>query len=443
MTDPDFLVIGSGTTGAMAAQTLVEGGATVAMLDVGTTDSTYSPLIPNTDFVSIRTREPDQHRYFLGDAFEGIPAGVVSTGAQLTPPRHHISQLVDSLLPIASSTFRPQESLAYGGLGSAWGAGTCVYSDPELEAAGLDRVAMRGAYQSVADRIGISGADDDARPYTWDALQSVETPPELDETCGRLFAAYHAKRPRLRAKGIHMGRTALALITADHEGRTGYRSLDMDFYSDADKSIYRPWITVDALRHDARFTYVDGRLALRFSEDVAGVEIECLDTKSGERVRHRARRLVLACGTLGTARIVLRSQDSEGWTLPLLCNPYTYVPCLQPSMIGKALGPRRLSLAQLSMFHDPDGTNRDVAMGSIYSYGSLMLFRILRQAPIDMVDARILMRYLLPGFTIVGIHHPEAPGPGRFLRLTRDPGIADGRSARGGVQSSMTRRPSE
>ncbi len=76
-----------------------------------------------------------------------------------------------------------------------------------------------------------------------------------------------------------------------------------------------------------------------------------------------------------------------------------------------------MSLAQLAIFHDADGTNTDVAMGSIYSYRSLMLFRILPQAPIDFVDARILMRYLLPGITIVGIHHPERPGPGRWLRL--------------------------
>lgn len=426
MTDPDFLVVGSGTTGAMAAQTLVEGGATVSMLDVGTTDSTYAPLIPNTDFVSIRTREPDQHRYFLGDAFEGIPAGVVSTGAQLTPPRHHVGELVDSLLPMVSSTFRPQESLAYGGLGSAWGAGTCVYSDPELEAVGIDPAAMRTAYQDVADRIGISGADDDARRYTWDGIDGVQTPPSLDETCARLFAVYQTRRSRLRSKGIHIGRTSLALITSDRGDRKAYRSLDMDFYSDADRSVYRPWITVDALRRDARFTFVDGRLALRFNEGAAGVEVECLDTKNGGPVSHRGRRLVLASGTLGTARIVLRSQGNGRGTLPLLCNPYTYVPCLQPSMIGKSIGARRMSLAQLSIFHDSDGTNRDVAMGSIYSYGSLMMFRILRQAPIDMVDARILMRYLLPGITIMGIHHPEASGPGRFLRLANDPASPTG-----------------
>ncbi len=417
----DFLVVGSGATGAHAAQTLLDAGPSVTMLDVGHEETKYASLIPDADFVSIRQHDPQQHRYFLGDSFEGIPPANVTTGAPLTPPRQYVTDLVHKYLPMTSSTFHPLESLAYGGLGSAWGAGSCVYSDAELAATGLDQTGMRGAYQVVSDRIGISGADDDARPYTWDQLERVEPPPALDETCSRLFSAYSRKRTRLHRAGIRMGRAALALITSDRGERKAYRSLDMDFYSDTDKSIYRPWMTVDRLRADPRFTYVPDRLVLRFKEDVDGVEIECLDVRTNERVRHRARRLVLAAGTLGTARIVLRTYRENEASLPLLSNPYTYVPCILPSMLGKALAPRRMSLAQLSMFHDADGTNRDVVMASIYSYRSLMLFRILRQAPINMADARILMRYLLPGLAIVGIHHPERPGSGRTLRLQPDP----------------------
>lgn len=423
---PEFLVVGSGNTGAMAAQTLVEAGHTVTMLDVGRTTAGYTDLIPDDDFISIRSSDAEQHRYLLGDKFEGVPSSTVLTGAQLTPPRRHVSDLVDRLLPIASDSFRPQESLAYGGLGNAWGAGVCVYSDSELAAAGLDQERMKPAYQAIADRIGFSAADDDARPFTWDGLSGVQAPPSMDETCTRLFRRYAAKRSGLRARGIHMGRAALALITADRDDRKAFAYNDMDFYSDRDKSVYRPWITVDVLKRDPRFRYLDGMLALRFEEHDGSVDVECLEVATGERVRHRGRRLVLAAGPLGTARIALRSLPDRQRSLPILCNRYTYVPSLQPTLVGKALAPRRMSLAQLSVFHDPDGQNADVAMGSIYSYRSLMLFRILPQAPIDFSDARILMRYLLPAITIVGIHHPERPGPGRTLRLEADPGSPTG-----------------
>jgi hypothetical protein len=413
----DFIIVGSGTTGAMAAQTLLEGGATVTMLDVGRVDTTYRDLIPDADFVTIRRGDPKQHRYLLGDAFEGIPGTTISTGAQLTPPRAHVGELVARFLPILSETFHPQESLAYGGLGNAWGAGACVYSDSELAEAGLDPERMRPAYQAVADRIGISGAQDDATPYTSAWLCGVQPAPDLDENASRLYSRYRAKRAGLLTKGVYMGRPALALLTVGTGDRKAFAYRDMDFYSDRDRSVYRPWITVDALKIDPRFSLVDGVFVLRFEEHDGAVNVFGLNVRTGEATVHRARRLILASGVLGTARIVLRSQGVARTQLPILCNSYSYVPCIQPSLMGTAVSPRKMSLAQLSIFHDRDGTNADVAMGSIYSYRSLMLFRILPQAPIDFVDARILMQYLLPAITIVGIHLPERAGPGRSLRL--------------------------
>lgn len=413
----EFIVVGSGNTGAMAAETLIDGGAAVTMLDVGRTDTTYSSLIPDSDFITIRRTDPDQHRYMLGDAFEGIPSATMTTGAQMTPPRRFATELVDRYLPVQSDTFEPLESLGYGGLGAAWGAGCCVYSNSELREAGLDPDQMATAYQIVADRMGICGSDDDASPYTAARLKGVLPSPELDETSSRLYRAYLKRREKLSGRGIYVGRPSLALLTEDRGERKSFAYRDMDFYSDRDLSVYRPWITVDQLKKSPRFRYVDRSLVLRFEEHADDISVETMDVETGDRRVHRARRLVLAAGALGTARIVLRSLGEPERTLPLLCNPYTYVPCIQPTMVGKGLSPRKLGLAQLSIFHDPDGTNSDVTMGSIYTYRSLMLFRILPEVPLDYVDARIFMRYVLPAITIVGIHHPERPGPRRSLRL--------------------------
>ena len=46
----DYIVVGSGATGAQAAHTLVEHGAKVAMLDVGHREEKYKGLIPDQDF---------------------------------------------------------------------------------------------------------------------------------------------------------------------------------------------------------------------------------------------------------------------------------------------------------------------------------------------------------------------------------------------------------
>ena len=94
----------------LAAQTLVEAGLQVTMLDVGNTDHKYSGLIPDADFVTIRETDREQHRYFIGDDFEGIPAGGTEIGAQLTPPRRFITEQVDKYIPIDSKSFHAMQN---------------------------------------------------------------------------------------------------------------------------------------------------------------------------------------------------------------------------------------------------------------------------------------------------------------------------------------------
>jgi choline dehydrogenase-like flavoprotein len=61
----DMIVVGSGCTGAMAAQTLVERGFKVLMIDGGVKDDVYKPLLPDKDFLTARQTDKQQHRYFL------------------------------------------------------------------------------------------------------------------------------------------------------------------------------------------------------------------------------------------------------------------------------------------------------------------------------------------------------------------------------------------
>jgi hypothetical protein len=196
----------------------------------------------------------------------------------------------------------------------------------------------------------------------------------------------------------------------------------MDFYSDAEQSAYRPWITITALRQKPNFTYVANQLALSFAEGKDSVTVTCLDTVTKKHTTFRAKRLVLAPGVLGTARIALRSlaAGSASTKLPLLCNPYSYTPCLLPAGIGQEAERRKLGFSQLSLFLDEDHDNFGSAMASLYSYQSLMLFRMVRQVPLNFNDARLLLQYLTSGFVIMGIHQPDNPGPDKYLQLLAD-----------------------
>jgi hypothetical protein len=279
---------------------------------------------------------------------------------------------------------------------------------------------MPEAYNVVSERIGISATKDEAAAYTLGHLKHFQKSPDMDRNHRYIFDKYEDWKGELHEEGFIMGRAPLALITKDKDGRKAYQYKGMDFHSDQEQSAYRPWITVNKLKQQKNFRYQGSRLVLRFSEDADLVRVRALNTDSGREEIYTCKKLVMAPGVLGTARIVLRSLGKPGDRLPILCNPYTYIPCIQPKFVGKEAEAHKLSFAQISMFLDEKHRKFDVSMASIYSYQSLQLFRLVRQVPIDFKDAGVLLRYLMSGLVIMGIHHPDRPSPDKYLELMAD-----------------------
>lgn len=420
----DYLVVGSGCSGAMAAQTLVDAGASVAMVDVGFDHPELRERVPARDFLDLRRTDAEQHRYLIGDAGEGIAWGKVARGEHITPARRHILRDVDRLLPLAAGSFMPFESLGYGGLGIGWGLGCWEYSHRELAAAGLDPARMDEAYQEVGGRIGVSGERDDAVEYSLGRLEDVQPAPRMDRNHERVARRYAASRAALRRDGFVLGRSPLALLTRDLGDRRRHAYRDLDFYADLDHSAYRPWMTVDGLRRRG-MRYLGGRLVLRFQERAGQVQLDCLDVGSGARETVAGRSVVLAASALGSARIALRSLAGFD-AAPLLCNAYNYIPCLQPALVGRGAEPRKLGFSQLALLLDEAGDHADVAMAALYSYQSLMLFRVIKQVPLDFRDAAVITRYLSSGFLIAGLQQPDGDAGARRVSLVADPSSPTG-----------------
>ena len=420
----DHVVVGSGMTGAHAAQTLIEHGRRVLMLDVGVRETRYAPLVPDADFLTIRETDPAQHRYFLGDEFEGVPWGPAAH--TLTPPRRHLIEGTERWLPFRGRGFTRMESLCYGGLGAGWGAGCAVYTPVELRAMGLDPGTIGPAYERIGRRIGLAAHRDDATPYCGLGLETLQPPLEMDGNVAALHARYLERRDRVRRSGIVMGKMPMAVLTRDQAGRGATRYTDMEFWADHDRAVYRPWMTVEELKRREGFEYRDGHLVLSFEEKPDHVEVLTRRVDGGGDERFLARRLVLGSGTLGTARIVLRSRSGDAGALPLLTNPYCIAPCLNLSRLGTNLDRARTSLGQLEMFLDPRGDGMDVRMVSLYTYRSLLLFKLVKEVPLGFADGRVLMRSLLPAIVLATINHPDHAAPGKGLRRVPDPASPTG-----------------
>ena len=415
----DIIVVGSGMTGAHSAQTLVDAGLKVCMLDVGFKDNYYKNIIPKDDFCAIRKNESNQDKIFLGKQFESIQLGRVKIGAQLTPGRAHIIKGMNKYLPIVSNTFSAYESLAYGGLGSGWGGAAFTFSDPELRAMGLNSNELEKAYNVINSRIGISGNRDDGSQYCNVKLKNLQSSVTLDSNNLLIYENYLRNKSKINNLGIFMGRSNLAAITEDFNGREKLKYREMSFYDDHGESVYRPWITINELIKKNNFIYQSATLVTSYIEKGGIVEVHSFDINTNEKKVFKCKKLVLASGVLSTARIVLRAAGSDQ-RLPLLCNSYAYLSAINLKKIAGSIENRKTSLSQLFMFYDKFGNNMDVSTCSLYSYRSLLSFRIIKEMPLAMRDSRLLMRYLLPALSIIGIHHPERASDSKYLFLNKD-----------------------
>jgi len=418
----DVIVVGSGASAVNAAYPLCEAGLKVAMLDFGNRDDKYAPLVPSKDFLEVRRTEETQHRYFLGDRFEGVPMGDIRVGGTLTPPRQFVVADAPELVPTDTGEFAPSESLALGGLASGWGAGVLPLRDEDYADMPITPADMEPHYKIVADRIGMSGGDDDLRPLFPD-YGELMPPLDLDSNAESVLKRYERRRGAFNNEGFFMGRTPLAVLTRGHRGRGAHQYHDMDYWADTDESVYRPGYTLKELKRFPNFSYLDNRLVLSFRETGDGaVEVTAALRDTKEIETRSARALVLSAGTLGSARIVLRSLGKYGTRVPVLTNMYTFIPSINLNMFGKAPRDRRSSHAQVTLLYFRDSSGRHPVLSNFFSYRSLLTFKLLRESPLPHREGLAIMRSLLSLFAIVTVFHRDVPSARKYCVLRESPG---------------------
>ena len=421
MPDIDVLVVGSGPAGAQAAAALVGMGLRIVTVDVGENDTSIADAMPVGSFSDLRRNDPEQWRYFVGHISESSVADI-RVGAQLTPPRRYLTDRVEELAPIRSATFRPMQSLAKGGLGGGWGAGCETFTEAECERAGLDAAAIRACYADVAADIGISGSSTDDIAATMSQVGPLQPAAPIDDNAAALLTTYEQRREHFMQRGFRLGRPPIALLSerliVDGDVRGPNPLRDLDFYTDAERSIYRPRFTVDRLRKRSNYEYRSGLLALRFTQhDDGSAELTCLQIMTKAYVTLHARHIILACGALNTARVVARSYRAYETRLPLVCNAYRYIPAVNLPMLGRPSGDRRHSMAQLAAELFVDGENTDPMFVAMYSYRSLLLYKLVKEMPLATGLGLLLARVLLSSLTVLGAHFPDTIASGKWIAL--------------------------
>lgn len=412
----DVLVVGSGASAVNAAWPLVKAGLRVVMLDAGIQDRRdYAAEIPSLPFSEIRRTDENQHDYFLGRDFEGIPFGPVRVGAQLTPPRQYLTHEADNLLPVVAKQFEALRSFARGGFASGWGASAPPFTDDDMRGWPITRDDLQPSYANVAERIGVCGENDpELREFLGDDLPLLP-PAKMDSNAAHLMSSYRARKHALNHRGFHAGAARLACVTKRHRGRGPLAYHDMEFWTDKDEAIYRPVYTLRELVKHSNFEYVPHVVVESFADSDTHATLSAKRLQTGTRESLTATKVILSTGTICTADIVLRSLGNA--RLPIVSNPYVYYPCFVWSMLGRKVRDRRHSLTQLAIYHRPHDPAEPLLQAQVYGYRSLLTYKLLKESPLPHRESIKLLQLMQNYFVIVGLHHQDLPTKSKIITL--------------------------
>ncbi len=420
LTDYDFIVVGSGCSGVQSAQTLLEDGAKVLMLDVGIQADPNSSIIPNKDFIAIRKSEHNQGEYFLGKDLGGVERSWLKNKNRLTPLLEFVEKTANGNIPL-SGLWKDSflESHAQGGLGNSWGRGVFAFSPDEARKAGIDFNILKKGYEKIASRIGVFGKS----KMSLGELSGLEYPLALDKSMAKVWSKFHKNKMEWNSKGVFLERTPLAISPNSFGDNNNYN--DMDFWSLENTQGYHPGMTLKRLHEYKRFHYKGNSLVDSYKEKGDIVEVQFSNTLNQKIETLTCKKIIICASVLGTARIVLKSNKAYEHKLPFISNPFFYTSWINMSMLGNANSVMRSSFSQLSLYYKIK-EREEFSLMNLYTYRSLLLHKLIREVPFNFRLSYQLINILKEALVFGGVHLPEFQEEENGVQLVKSSNNATG-----------------
>ena len=406
-----ILVVGSGPSGVHFAQTVLERGHDVLMLDVG---HQRPPAVgPDLDFDQLKERLDDPVAYLLGQDFEGVtlPGSGEYYGL---PPSKKFVLAPTRAYALKEWGFASLASFARGGLAEAWTAGVYPFTDDELAAYPYRFAELKPFYDEVARRIGIVGEADDLAPF-FPAHEHLQEPLRLDLHSQRLLDRYRARREALNADGVFAGRSRIAVLSRPHEGRGPCSYLGRCLWGCPHGALYTPSITLEQLQGHASFRYASDHYVSHVSWDggrrVAGAVVLNAD---GTEETVTADAVVLAAGALSSARIMLESVRRATGETPVLTglmdNQQVLLPFVNLGMLGRPSDPRSYQYHQVCLgLASPEPGGYVHAQLTTLKTG--VAHPVIESLPFDLATGTGVFRLLRSSLGVANVNLPDTRRP--------------------------------
>ena len=426
--DFDVVIIGSGPAGVSAAFPLLEIGLRVLMVDGGSA-ADLSP--PAGYFLDIREKDRGQWRWMLGPDFSALrPGGSVSPKLRV-PTHKRVFEGFQEANHIDADGFVAVGSLSPGGLSNAWGCGVACFSHEELAAFPVTPDEMQNSCGVIARRIGVSGAEADDLTDFFGVDDWSQPPVPLDDLQHGILARYKNCRAKMKLNGFELGRARVAALAKPLADRDACNRCGNCLWGCERRSLYSATEDLKQLSGIEGFNYRTGFVVDRVDSAVEFVTIRGKDENRRD-FSVRAKRVLLAAGTLASTRLALQSIDYRKPVSMQSCPTAAFMLSL-PRHIGRAhnvafgLGQLAFSLKLI------DGTQ---GFGSLFNTTGIPVSEFARHIPFGKRFAVDLLEPLLK-FCVVGNFFLPGDMTDARLQLDKDDGLTVKGSFRDGMDILM------
>lgn len=254
---------------------------------------------------------------------------------------------------------------AYGGFSNTWGAQTMVYSAASFNDWPISRADLEVDYRAILSKIPYSAEEDDLAEYHPLWAEADPLPP-LNENSTRILERYRRHRTSVRRHGVIVGKARLAL------NGSACVSCGLCMTGCPYSYVYSASQTFDQLIASGRVTYSGGREALSIGETKGRPFVVSRDALSGEVEAVHADKILVACGTIGSTRLVAGSLELWSQSIHLQESAQFLMPMASVRSTGQLSQDDSFTLNQFNILMPFDEAGRDLVQIHGYPYSKSM-----------------------------------------------------------------------
>src|SRR5665213_2514397 len=277
---------------------------------------------------------------------------------------------------------------AYGGFSNTWGAQTMVFSDATFNDWPFTRSELEEDYRAILNAIPYSAEEDDLAEY-FPLWGTADTLPPLSENPGRILTSYDRNRVKVRRQGVLMGKARLAMRGAKCV------SCGLCMTGCPYSLVYSASHTFDDLVRSGRVDYVGGHLALSVGEQDGQPFVSARSQSSGRVETFHADKVFVACGALGTTRLVAQSLGMWSRRIHMSESAQFLMPLLSIRGMKKLTQDDSFTLNQFNIVLPFDEAGHDLVQIHGYPYNEAMddaLPSLLQNPALRSVGSALLKR---------------------------------------------------